>query len=665
MQDFLFGAAYYDEYMPYDRIEEDMQMMKKAGFNVIRIAESTWSTLEPKENVFDFTHIDRMLSAAEKYGMMVIIGIPTYAVPAWLVRLDGTVLVEGRNGRARYGYRQNMDITNPTYLHHAELAIRKLLLHTAGHPNVIGFQVDNETKYYGNTGQHIQAMFKEYLKQKFVTTEAMNQAYGLSYWSNSIADWDDFPDVSDVQNASLGCAFEEFRRKAVTDFLKWQAELVKEYKREDQFITHNLDYDWESIGPWGHHDGRSRGLQSNADHYDIAGNLSLAGVDVYHSSQKHFTGVEISFAGSELYALKHQPYLVLETQAQAFCETVPFPGQAKLQAIANAASGAMGMLYWNWHSIHNGKETYWKGVLSHDFRENPTYLEICEAGAELKRLAPMLNGYEKRNKVALLADNEALTALHWFPVHRDLRYNDVFVKYYKALYEMNVECDIVFAKSLDFERYDLILAPALYSVDEDVTDALRKYVENGGVLLSGFKSFVTDKNIKVSHQVLPSGMNDVFGVTYNQFVRPEDVTVNGVPAEYFMELLTPSTAEAIYYYEHPYWNSYAASCKNRYGKGASYYIGYCPRKEQLKEYIALALKDAGIEKRAEEFPLIIKERCNGKKKLRFVMNFSMEPQAFRVDAEAAGVLSDTIYQKDEQIVLEAWGYVLLCYDNAD
>ena len=185
MQDFLFGAAYYDEYMPYDRIEEDMQMMKKAGFNVIRIAESTWSTLEPRENVFDFTHIDRMLSAAEKYGMMVIIGTPTYAVPAWLVRLDETVLVEGRNGRARYGYRQNMDITNPTYLHHAELAIRKLLLHTAGHPNVIGFQVDNETKYYGNTGQHIQAMFKEYLKQKFVTTEAMNQAYGLSYWSNS------------------------------------------------------------------------------------------------------------------------------------------------------------------------------------------------------------------------------------------------------------------------------------------------------------------------------------------------------------------------------------------------------------------------------------------------------------------------------------------------
>ena len=59
-----FGAAYYSEYLPYDRVEKDMEMMEKAGMNVIRIAESTWSTLEPKEGVYDFTHIDKMLDAA-------------------------------------------------------------------------------------------------------------------------------------------------------------------------------------------------------------------------------------------------------------------------------------------------------------------------------------------------------------------------------------------------------------------------------------------------------------------------------------------------------------------------------------------------------------------------------------------------------------------------
>ena len=77
----LYGVAYYDEYMPYDRIETDFKMIRDAGMNVIRIAESTWSTWEPKEGVFDFTHLHRMLDCAAKYKLKVIVGTPTYAIP--------------------------------------------------------------------------------------------------------------------------------------------------------------------------------------------------------------------------------------------------------------------------------------------------------------------------------------------------------------------------------------------------------------------------------------------------------------------------------------------------------------------------------------------------------------------------------------------------------
>lgn len=51
MEELLYGVAYYDEYMPYDRLEKDVEMMKKAGINLVRIAESTWSTLEPQDGV--------------------------------------------------------------------------------------------------------------------------------------------------------------------------------------------------------------------------------------------------------------------------------------------------------------------------------------------------------------------------------------------------------------------------------------------------------------------------------------------------------------------------------------------------------------------------------------------------------------------------------------
>jgi len=108
----LYGVAYYDEYMPYDRLEKDVKMMKAANINVVRIAESTWSTVEPQEGIYDFHHIDRVLDAMHKAGIHVIIGTPTYAVPTWLVKKYPDVLAITSRGQNQYGARQNMDITN-------------------------------------------------------------------------------------------------------------------------------------------------------------------------------------------------------------------------------------------------------------------------------------------------------------------------------------------------------------------------------------------------------------------------------------------------------------------------------------------------------------------------------------------------------------------------
>lgn len=109
----LFGAAYYDEYLPYDRIETDMEMMKKADINVIRIAESTWSTWEPQEGVFDFTHLHRMLKASAAHGISVIVGTPTYAIPTWLAAKYPDIIAPTHGALEHYGRRQNMDALIP------------------------------------------------------------------------------------------------------------------------------------------------------------------------------------------------------------------------------------------------------------------------------------------------------------------------------------------------------------------------------------------------------------------------------------------------------------------------------------------------------------------------------------------------------------------------
>src|SRR5690242_8573517 len=181
MDKLLYGVAYYDEYMPYDRLEQDAQLMRAASINVVRIAESTWSTHEPQPGVFDFSSVDRVLAAMHRAGIHVIVGPPTYAVPTWMVKEHPDVLAVTPKGPGRYGARQIMDITNPAYRFYAERIIRKLIARVCEHPAVIGYQLDNETKHYHTAGPNVQLQFVKYLREQFGTLDALNAAFGLDY----------------------------------------------------------------------------------------------------------------------------------------------------------------------------------------------------------------------------------------------------------------------------------------------------------------------------------------------------------------------------------------------------------------------------------------------------------------------------------------------------
>lgn len=164
----LYGAAYYHEYMPYERLDEDIRLMKRAGLTVVRVGESAWGVFEPQDGTFEFEWMDRILDKMHAAGIKVILGTPTYSIPAWLAYKHPEVLAEHAKGnKAYYGIRQNMDFTNPTYQFYCERIIRKMLERYAQHPAVIGYQVDNETEARGVNNRDYFFGFRNYIKQKF------------------------------------------------------------------------------------------------------------------------------------------------------------------------------------------------------------------------------------------------------------------------------------------------------------------------------------------------------------------------------------------------------------------------------------------------------------------------------------------------------------------
>ena len=671
MKELLYGAAYYDEYMPYDRLGKDVEMMKKAGINTVRIAESTWSTCEPQPGVFDFSHVERVMDAMEEAGINVIIGTPTYAVPTWMVKAHPDVLAETVRGRGIYGARQIMDITHPVYLFYAERVIRELMKRTAHRKCVIGFQLDNETKYYGTAGKNVQEQFVKYIREKFHDDlDALNYEFGLDYWSNRINAWEDFPDVRGTINGSLGAEFEKFQRTLVDKFLSWQADIVNEYRREDQFVTHNLDFEWR---------GYSYGIQPYVNHLHASQCLTIAGTDIYHPTQDDLTGAEIAFGGDLIRSLKQDNYLVIETEAQGFPGWTPYKGQLRLQAYSHLASGANSVMYWHWHSIHNSFETYWKGLLSHDFQENATYREACIIGNEFARLGKHLVNLKKKNEVAVLVSNEALTALNWFRIQeqapgadaKSIYYNDVMRWMYDTLYHMNVECDFIWPESENLDQYKAIIVPALYAAPDELLIRLNQYVENGGTLIASFKTAFANENVKVSHEVQPHILSNCFGVHYDQFTFPKNVGLTGevIPekpdqkgnahpaANVFMELLVSEGAEVLASYEHYNWKDYAAITRNHYGKGQAVYIGCMTDEETLKSVYKAVLPEAGVEIPEYHYPIIVRKGLNdlGKTVCYFLNYSGMELEMPYDYKNGIELLENTAVENGTALQMPAWG----------
>ena len=549
-------------------------------------------------------------------------------------------------------------------------------------------QIDNETKSYGTAGPRVQAMFVDYLKEKFPDIDEFNHEFGLDYWSNRVNDWEDFPDVRGTINQSLAAEFYKFQRSLVTKFLSWQADIVREYKRDDQFITQNFDFDWTT---------HSVGYQSQVDQYDAARCMTVAGADIYHPSNEELTGAEITVCGNISRSLKKDNYLILETEAQGLTPWLPYPGQLRLQAYSHIANGSNSVMYWHWHSIHNAIESYWKGVLSHDFSENETYREAVITGNEWKKIGSHLKNLKKENKIAIMLDNASLTGFTQFPLENAGAngYNTVMRWFSDALYRLNIEYDMISSKERDFSSYECLIVPALYSAPESLLLALDSYVRNGGHLITTFRSGFSDEQLKIYADTQPHILQECLGIHYDQYTYPVDVSVtlpdfmahpscsghenaasdagsscsdesctNSSKCLHWMDLVTCDTATPLFFYDHPVWKKYAAATVNQFGKGSALYLSSmfdgALLEKVLVHYFA-SLPETLLAHPECHFPLIIREGVNDfGKRVRFYFNYSGEKQtAICKGFSGTELLSGRKIMEQETLPLEPWGVVIV------
>lgn len=317
---------------------------------------------------------------------------------------------------------------------------------------------------------------------------------------------DELPPRDGILNPGYKLEWGRFQRKIVTDFLAWQASIVNEYKRSDQFVTQNF------VG----------GVRTNVDQFEIAKYLDIAAVNPYHIVQDRLTGEEIALSGDLNRSLKQSNYLITETNAQSIgwdskWQFPPYDGQIRLNVYAHLASGANMVAYWHWHSLHYGQETYWKGVLSHDLEPNRVYKEVSRVAHELKRIGPKLVNLKKTDKVAILYSIDSYQGIKFMPFDDKVDYMTILHQFHRTLYNLNIEVDFVFPPSNNFDDYDLIVVPPLYIASDELLNKLVDYVKKGGNLLLSFKSGFCNEYSTVRWSRMPGPLRKAAGFSYQEF----------------------------------------------------------------------------------------------------------------------------------------------------
>lgn len=666
-----FGAAYYYEYQPTERLKADLDLMAEARFSVIRVGESVWSTWEPRNGEFELDWLLPVLDGAHERGIGVILGTPTYAVPPWLARLYPEIAGEHATGRRNaWGARQEADYTHPAFRFHAERVSRRILERYADHPAVIGFQVDNEP---GNVLLHNEGVFQrfvDWLRAKYGDVATLNREWGLVYWSHRLSDWPDLWRPDGNAQPQYDLAWRVFQNQQATEYIGWQAGIAREYARPDQFVTTCIAFDRAAVD--------DRALAATLDvtsgnpYYDMQDALRLPDREQRRQDWTTRGTWALYQSADRMFSARQEPFLVTETDAQAIGQShsnrPAYDGQWRQVAWALISRGAELIEYWHWHTLHFGTETYWGGVLPHSGRPGRVYREIARIGADLERAGAAVTGLTPDADVAFVYSTESKRALEYQPslstggVDPDHRtYTAINDAFYRGAFDAKLQSRVWHAAQLTARsaaevagEHPVLVAAAFYITTDAELDWLLAYAEAGGHLVLGPRTGYADHEARARNEQHPARLHEAAGVEYDEFSNLDaPIAVPGYGrATRWADGLVPTTAEVLAGYDHPHFKQWAAATSRRHGAGRITTVGTVPDPAFARELFAGVARGGGWRAEAAELTVTSAVNRNGDR-IRFVHNWSWDEQTCTVPVACTDVLTGEPVPAGE-IVLGSW-----------
>lgn len=631
------GIDYYPEHWNRALWEEDASRMEQLGVHVVRLAEFSWSRLEPSEGQFDFAWLDEAIAVLSRHGMKVILGTPTNCAPLWLYHNYPDTVQWERTGRpTSLGIRGHRCMMSGTFRKYAGRIVEQLARRYAGRPEVAAWQLDNELESNHCTCPTCTKGFQDYLKNKYGTLKRLNQAWGSQVWSGEVSQWEQITPLlgpgceTDWYNPAWFLDYERYGATCTADYVNFQSRIIRSYDPQAVITTNSCfcanlpDFHQEFAG------------------LDVAAYDNYPPIRIPEDPKAFYSN---AFALDFIRGFKRKNFWILEQLGGHMGCWAPIsptlePGMLEGYALQAVAHGADLLSFFRWRTACTGAEMFCHGLLDHSNADNRRLAELNSLCRRLEKL-PRLNETTVHSQVAMLYSADQEFSLKNQRQSQGFAYWTQLRLFHGACMDLGVNVDVIHERA-PLDGYRVVLVPTHFITDPQVVVRLEQFTQAGGTVVITNRSGVKDKNGNcILGQHLPTLLRSLCGCYVEEYdpigeATQRLTTVRGGSYEItsWCDLLTPETAQVWARYAGRFYAGTAAITKNTFGQGKAYYVGTVGEKALYRTLLLEVFQEQAVPV-IEALPqgVEVTTRTGPGGSYRFFFNNTLQSQHFQLDGE--------------------------------
>lgn len=598
---------------------EDVALMHQAGVDLVAVNIFGWSSIEPSPGEYDFAALDSIIGLLHDNGIRVNLGTGTSSPPPWLTTRHPEILPVLADGTTRFpGGRQAWCPSSPVFRERALALVEQVARRYGEHPAVALWHVSNELGCHNALcyDEASAEAFRAWLIRRYGSIDALNKAWGTSFWSQRYSDWAEIqpPRLAlSLRNPGQLVDFQRFSSDELLDHYRAEAAVLRRHTSAPVTTNFMVTAHIRALDYW-----------SWAPEMDVVAN------DHYLDHRLGDPDAELSFAADLTRGLAGgRPWMLME-QSTGAVNWQPYnlakvPGQMLRNSLTHVARGADSICFFQWRASAQGAEKFHSALVPHAGTDTVGWREVLELSSTLDALAEVA-GTTVRADIAILFSWES-----WWATDtearpsQDVRYLDQVHAAYRAARRLGVTADVV-APGTDLSRYGLVIVPCLHMVSDEDAATINAYVAGGGHAVVTFYSGIVDADDRVRLGGYPGAFREMLGVVAEEFfpLPPgHRVTLaGGATATLWTEQLRATTAEIVDSYADGPLPGVPAVTRNSYGKGTSWYVATALDDDDLRDLLRAATRAAGVRATGPESDgsVEVVRRTGGGRSYVFVIN---------------------------------------------